>query len=209
MKTQKLNLFLIVLVFMLGISLALSCEGTPDQNGNSECEWCKCPGELLAKNIATRIEDLPAGWCLSEVRNEITCELPFRINGQAAVVLYFSDQKPWNNPRRLVSNSVRLHWEEQAVMYYFHTWEGLVAINLTGADEAYIGLQSQEVQQPEGPSLNCTCGVELLFRKGLYEVYIRSSNQDLKDLCIEEGEEVDAEVAFVTDLATKVASRIP
>lgn len=209
MKTQKLNLSLVVLVCSLIVSLALSCEGTSSQNSDSECEWCKCPGELLAKNIATRLEDLPSCWCLLEARNEISCELPFRIQGQAAVVLYFADQKPWSNPRRSVSSSVRLHWEEQAVMYYFHAWEGLVAINMTGVDEAYIQVRFEEVQEPGQTAVNCTYGAGLLFRKGLYQVYIGSSNQDLKDLCIEEGEEVDAKVAFVTDLATKVASRIP
>jgi len=206
MKRQKLNLLLIVLVSILVIPLGLSCEGTTNPNNNSRYEWGNCPGELLAENISIRVEDLPSGWYLWYVQTGPTCEYPFSINNEAFVEMTFWDKKPWNAPRRRVSNNVYLRWEEQAVTYYFFVPEDMVAINMTGVDEAYIKVESTQVGEPP---VNCTYGVSLRFRKGLYEVHIGSYDMDLEDLCIKEGEEVDAEVAFVTDLATKVASRIP
>ena len=205
MKRQKSNPVLIVLIFILVIPLALSCEGTPNPNGNSEWDWSNCPGGLLAKDIAIRIEDLPSGWCLYEIQSRPDCRCPFNIYAEASVELSFWDEKPWDAPRRKVYSTTYLRWEQQAIIYYFVVPENSVAINITGADEAYIKVLFTEVGEP---SLNCTYGVSLKFRKGLYDVYITSQNMDLQDLCIEEGGEVDAEVAFVTDLAAKVASRI-
>jgi hypothetical protein len=206
MKRQKSNLFLVVLVFILVIPLALSCEGTPNSNGSSEWDWRNCPGALLAEDVAIRLEELPSGWVLSLMHGDPYCGCPFNIVEKASVELMFEDEKPWNKPRRSVFTKTSLRWEQQAVIYYFVAPEDSVAINITGADEAYIKVLFTEVGEP---SLNCTYGVSMKFRKGLYDVYITSQNMDLQDLCIEEGEEVDAEVAFVTDLATKVASRIP
>lgn len=123
--------------------------------------------------------------------------------------LWFDDEKPWNEQRRWVYSTIYLRWEEQAVTHYFYVEEGSVPINITGTDEAYMKVAFDQVQEPGEPSVNCAYGASIAFRKGLYHVTIRSHNMDLRDLCIEEGEEVDAELAFVIDLAAKVASRIP
>lgn len=209
MKRQNSNLFLLLLVSVLVIMLALSCEAATNQNNSSEYVWGNCPGWALAEDIAVRLEDLPPGWHLLSAQGGPSCQDLRRAQEEAWVTLYFADEKPWNGYRRSVDSRVTLHWEEQAVQYYFWVPEDSVAMNLTGADEAYIRLISQEIQQPEGSSLNCTSGAAIYFRKGLYDARVSSHNQDLRDLCIEEGEEVDAELAFVTDLATEVASRIP
>jgi hypothetical protein len=206
MKRQILNLLLIVLVCVLVIPLTLSCAGSPNHDSNSEWDSTGCPAWLLLGNITTRLEDLPPGWYLYLVQGGPSCWCPFNIDYEACVDLQFKDQKPWNNPRRYVMASVYLRREEEAVMYYFIVPDGSVAINITGADEAYIKVSSTQIGEPP---LNCTYGAYVTFRKGLYQVSIGSSNEDLRDLCIDEGEEVDAEVAFVIDLATKVASRIP
>jgi hypothetical protein len=206
MKTQRLNLFLIVLVCILIVALALNCQGTPSANGNSEWDWHDCPAGILADNMAVRVEDLPLGWNLSYVQAEPNCGFPFRLFAKAVLEMRFEDQKPWNDPRRSLYNMICLRWEEEAVACYFDVPDDWQAVNITWADEAYL---SPLYTQAGDPAANCTCGAALKFRKGLYEVTLSSWNWDLVDLCIEEGPEVDAEVAFVTDLATKVASRIP
>ena len=204
MKTHGLNLFLIVLVCILSISLALSCEGTSSQN--NEYAWDDCPGKILADNIATRLDDLPSGWYLQFMQSLPSLQDLFSLGrGEAWVTVTFADGKPWTDRRRSVTSFATLHWEEEAVMYYFHAPDGWDAINITGVDEAYITMRLTQVGEP---AVNCTSGVNLKFRKGLYEVDVQSYNQDLEDLCIQEGEEVDAEIGFVIDLATKVASRI-
>ncbi len=209
MKIQKMNVFIIVLVCVLLISLSLSCEDDGSQNINSEWSWSNCPAGILAEDVATRVEDLPADWYLWDARGGPSCLWGYSIQQEAFVQLEFKDQKPWDDPRRRVNNNVYLYWEEEAVSYYFSVPEGSVAVDISGVDEAYTSVKVEEVLGPGELAFNCTVGAELRFRKDLYEVVISSYNWDLKDLCIEEGEEIDAEVAFVTDLATKVASRIP
>lgn len=83
MKRPTSNLFLLLLVSILVIMLALSCEGATNQNSNSEYVWGDCPGVLLAQDIGTRVEDLPPGWCLWDVQTGPTCEYPFRIRNEA------------------------------------------------------------------------------------------------------------------------------
>jgi len=135
-----------------------------------------------------------------------TCKYPFRVQSEAWASLSFWDDEPWGDPKRRVSNELALRWEETAALYYFEqmlNWStGWEEIDIPQVDEAFVKVQL------EGYNATAT-GAFLLFKRGLYQVSISSFNRNLTDLGIVEGEEVDAEVAFVTDLATKVASRIP
>ncbi len=180
-------------------------EGPPGPAGGTivEYRWAKSPGEVLAEDIGTRVEDLPPGWHLWEVHVDV--ETPFHIAYQARVEISFKDSKPWTDPsRRWVRNELTLHWEEAAVIHYFEErlgWaEGWVETEIPRADEAFLRVSFVEDDARGGV---------VMFRRGLYLVIVSSHNQDLWDLGIPAGEEVDAELAFVTDLATKVASRIP
>ena len=209
MKRHKTRLLTTVLLCLLLISLSLSCDDNGSQSILTEWDWSNCPAGVLADDIATRTEDLPAGWVLWDARGGPSYLWGYSIQQDAFVQLEFRDGKPWNDPRRQASNNVYLYSEEAAISYYFRVPAGSIAADMNGVDEAYIRVKFEEVLGPGDLASNCTVGAELGFRKGLYEVRVSSYNWDLRDLCIEEGEEVDAELAFVTDLATKVASRIP
>jgi len=145
------------------------------------------------------VDDLPPGWHLLHAEDLSSGGgYLFTHEAQAAVLLSFRDGKPWDDLRRRVTNMVFLRWE--APEYYFSLPEGMVAIDLAGVDEAYIKVDFTDA---------CAHGVQLRLRKGLYEVILTSYNKDLQDMCIAAGPAVDAELAFVTDLATKIVSRIP
>lgn len=167
------------------------------------CADCHCPefpGRAVAEQIALRVEDLPAGWHLHEI-NTADCITPYFIQYEVWVTTSFQDSRPWEAvSRRRVTAHITLRWDLEAAIYYFRLLDDSVAINITGADEARIAVNYDG---------DCAAGAHLLFRHGLYEVEIRSRNEDLRDLCISEGAQVDAEIAFVIDLGTKVASRIP
>ncbi len=167
--------------------------------GGTACQCPPLPGRTLAEEVGIRVEDLPPGWYLSEI-NTGDCIVPYSIEQDGWAWMRFRDAKFSGDSRRRVSSDLMLRWDEEAVIHYFSPPEGSVAINITGADEAYIAVLYDG---------DCAYGAHLRFRKGLHDVRISSSNQDLRDLCVQEGEEVDTEIAFVIDLGNKVASRIP
>jgi len=206
MNRQKVNPLLIVLTCALVISLGLSCSSTPTPDNGSDCECYSCLGQSLASNFSLRLEDLPPGWLLYNMQTGPTCEYPFRIQDEAWASLSFWDDKPWNDPKRRVSNELYLRWDEIGASYYFQQWlswsTGWEEIEIPRAEAAFVKVVYEGVN-------STATGALVLLKSGLYHVSMSSFNRDLMDLGIVEGPEVDAEVAFVTDLANKVASRIP
>lgn len=174
-----------------------------------EYRWGKSPGEVLAEEIGTRPEDLPPDWHLWVIQPHCYHQ-PFDIEHETAVYLRLRDGKPWDDPVRWVDNVLILRWEEQAVSHYFTPGPDWVSINLAGTDSAVIRVKIEGFDPlPDWPTIQVAVGGELQFVKGLYHVYVASWNRDLQYLVVEEGPEVDAELAFVIDLAEKLASRIP